>query len=336
MKLLITFRDTEHIVEDYVLSYQIRKCSLANEWVRLFKANFLNNDHPIEKTFCLHGWQTDYYSTKGRTVTYLCEKLNSSINSINLDLHSQGYDFIALNFTVEAMKDSTTARTMLNEIHHHFELLIGQVWAPSKWYSISQDKTKFAIRQLNNLCHELEAVLKCIKDKPQDFHINVGKNSANFDGSMFYNKEKKDISLENYNDFLEQGRWGDLLIYYAQLGKRHIEAFYDNDECIHDTNISGYKYLTGEFVLGFHYLSKHPAAFDHWLALRGYDNQDKTLGLGYPTIAHLENQGSQVHIATELKLRDDLHKLTLVGDNGDILGEKIYDFTWKDQENLIK
>jgi hypothetical protein len=336
MKLLITFRDTENTVEDFVLSYTIRKCSLANEWVSLFIANFLKNDHPIEKTFCLHGWQTDYHSTKGRTVSYICQKLNHSINLVNQDLHSQGYEFIDLNFTVEAMKDPIVARNMLNEIHHHFELLIGQVWNPSKWYDMSQDHTKGAIRQLNNLCHELEAVLKCIADKPLDFNVNVGKNSSDFEGRMFADKQKKDISLENFNDFLEEAAWGDLLIYYAQLGKRHIEAFYDNDECIHDTNISGYKYITGEFVLGFHELSKHPLGFESWLKRKGYDINDKMLGLGYPTVAHLENQGSKWFITTELKKRDDLYKLTLLDDDGNMIGETIYDFTWKDQENLIK
>lgn len=334
MKLLISFRDTEKAIDDYVLSYEIRKCSLADDWVSLFKTNFLENNHPIEKTFCLQGWQTDYHQTKGRTISYICGKLNYSINLINQDLQIQGYNFINLNFSVDAMKDPTLARNMLNEIHHHFEMLIGQTWNPSKWYGMSQDNTRFAIRQLNNLCHELESALRCIEKSPLHFNVNVGKNGLNFDGEYFHNKQIKDIGLENYNDFLLEGKWGDLVIYYAQLGKRHIEAFHDHDECIDDTNISGYKYLTGEFVLAFHHLSPHSADFLSWLVNRGYDKSDKTLG--YPIIAHLENHGEMRHITTQLKLRDDLHKLTLIDDNGHLIGEKTYDFTWKDQEILIK
>jgi hypothetical protein len=43
-----------------------------------------------------------------------------------------------------------------NELHRYFEDLQGQAWNLSQYYYIADDATKYAIRQLNNICHEIE------------------------------------------------------------------------------------------------------------------------------------------------------------------------------------
>jgi hypothetical protein len=336
MKLLITFRDTFEKYENFTISYSVIDSPLANTWVELLIKNFFIKNHPIEKVFCLQGWQTNVDSTKGRSLEYLCQRLNESIFIINKDLNAKGYEFINLNFDVQSMKNSKISQDMLNQIHHHFELLIGQVWNPSKWYELADEKTRTAIRNLNNLCHEIERLLKTIENPFLGFGVNVGLNGPDFSGNYFAEKIKKEITMEEYNYFSNKLDWGDCVLYYSQLGKRHIEAFNDKDECINDENISGYKFITGEFVLCFRTENAYPKRFYSWLEEKGFDPNDKTLGLGYPTVAKLDISSSRFEIDRELRKRDDLYSIELFDDRGNIIHSKQYNYTWKDQEILIK
>ncbi len=334
MKFLITFKDSSDQLENFTIRYNIIDSSLSNRWINLLIDNFFLSDHPIEKVFCLQGWQSDYDSLQGRSLTYLCQRLNESIAIINLDLPTKGYDFIDLNFSLDAMKNSVLSRDLLNQIHHHFELLIGQVWSPSKWYALAEERTRTAIRNLNNLCHEIESILKTTENPQKGFSVSVGLNGPDFSGKYFIEKKKENISTDDYNHFKDALDWGDCILYYSQLGKRHIEAYNDKDDCINRENISGYKFITGEFVLCYRQINRQPAAFFNWLRKNGFDLEDKTLGLGYPVVAKLESPEQRLEIERELRKRDDLYKIELENDSGKIIHSKIYDYTWKDQEIL--
>jgi hypothetical protein len=336
MKLLVTFRDTSQRVESFTVKYKILDNSLAKKWTDLLIKNFFLKDHPIEKVFCLQGWQTDLNSTTGRSLTYLCQRLNESIFIINKDLSAKGYDYINLNFTLSSMKNPVIARDLLNQIHHHFELLIGQVWNPSKWYGLAEEPTRTAIRNLNNLCHEIEGILRPIENPQSGYSVNVGLNGPDFSGNYFSEKIREDIEVNDYDYFNDYLEWGDCVLYYAQLGKRHIEAYNDRDDCIHDENISGYKFITGEFILCYRRINRQPRDFFDWLIKKGFDPSDKTLGLGYPVVAKLDNINDREQIELEIRKRDDLYSISLTDDTGEIIHTKVYPYTWKDQENLIK
>lgn len=331
MKLLVTFRDTENKLENFTLKYKIRNCSLSKTWIELLIKNGFQTDHPIEKTFCLHGWQIDYESTRGRSLTYLCDILNRCINTINKNLGSVGYPNIDLFFSVDKLKNINLSRDLLNEIHHHFELLIGQVWNPSKWFGMADKDTRYAIRLLNNVCHEIEGNLSSIRNPKPNISVYYSLNCPNFDGK-YIEKEKAELTLENYKDFLKESSWGSIMLYYSQLGKRHYEAFVDKDEYIDRENISGYRYITGEFILTFHDHKKHSKEFLHWLSRNDYDVTDKTLAIDYPILGNIETDLSKNEIKKELRLRDDLYKIELTDDSYNVLYSKEYNYTWKDQE----
>lgn len=332
MKIQITLRDTDKIYSDFVLRYRLRECSLTRDWLSVFVENFIKHDHPIEKTFCLFGWLSNFDSTSGRSIGYLCKKLNQDIDIINKDLNAKGYEFIDLKFDVESLKDDTKSRDILNQLHHHFELLIGQVWSPSKWFELAEETTRSSIRNLNNICHELEHDIKCIKNNFPP-RINVSLNGKDFQGNHFSDKQRKEISLENYKDFLAQSNWGTINIYYAQLGKTFKEAYDDKDEYIGDDNISGHRYLTGEFVLSFYDPKLLSQDFVNWLTEKGLDYKDPTLAINHPIVGHLETSLDKQSLFAELRRRDDLYKIELLDDGNNLLHEKIYDFTWRDQES---
>ena len=60
-----------------------------------------------------------------------------------------------------------------NELHRYFEDLQGQAWNLSPYYRAADNKTKYAIRQLNNLCHEIEGWVASNRKK-----IVVNNNST--------------------------------------------------------------------------------------------------------------------------------------------------------------
>lgn len=344
LKLYIVFRDTKRKYDNYKLSWKILNSPLSKEWVELFIKNFIFSDHPIEKDYCLKGWVDSWNSEYSRNLQFLCDSMNKSIDRINRYMVPKGYEYIDLDFTVEKLK-STDYQKLMNDIHHHFEILVGQTWKPSKWFGMADTQTQTAIRLLNNLCHEIEDTVESINQneriktnssrsvKHNSMHIYLSLMGKDFKGNSFEKKIRKDLTIDHYNCFSKFRKWGDVVLYYSQLGKRHIEAFYDKDEKIDKTNISGYRYITGEFVasfLGGIVDETEPEEFFQWLDQQGFDKTDPRLGLGYPRLAEIILESSPLDIVNQLKLRDDIYEIGLEDYNGEKMHSKVYDFIWQD------
>ena len=326
-KLIFTLRDINNQYSDYDLVYQIRDTDLAKQWTDHFKINFIDNDHPIEKNYCLKGWQTDWETNYPRNLNHICTKLNEHIDIINQEMPKHGYPFIDLRFSVEALKNDPQEK-LLNKIHHHFELLIGQQWDPSDWWLLPlHNKTRFSIRMLNNYCHEIESILKSIKRK--SLAIGGSLNGINSEGKHFTIKKSSELTLSEYKNFSDFRPFGCIQLYYAQLGKSHYEVFSDNDTDIERKNISGIRNVTGEFVIIFRKstnpLSKKP--YMNWLKENNWDVTDPRLALTYPIVADLQNTEPNKIIIQEILKRNDLYKISLNGQT------KTYNYTWIDQEN---
>ena len=324
----LTLRDTTGNHTDYVLDYKIRETSLGNLWRDCLIENFFESGHPLEKTYCLHGWQTSWESTYPRNLNYLCERLNYYISVINNELPALGYPFIDLIFSVEGLKGNSQEQ-LLNKIHHHFEMLIGQSWDPSPWWlrdDIS-NKTRFSIRMLNNLCHEIEGIIHSIDSKRNKLGIFGSLNGVNQNG-RYYEKNHVELSLENYNDFEDLIPFGSLRLYYAQLGKTHKEVYQDGDTDIERKNISGTRYVTGEWTSSFKKASREfkDPNYVNWLQENGWDINDPTLALKAGVVADLNTYDSENTIVNELLKRNDLYKINLDG------REMLYNYTWADQE----
>jgi len=346
LKLYIIFRDTKGRHDNYKLSWKILNSSLSEEWISLFIKNFIFSDHPIEKDYCLKGWVDSWNSDYSRNLQFLCDSMNKSIDRVNRYMVPLGYEYIDLDFTVEKLR-STEYQKLMNEIHHHFELLMGQVWRPSKWIGMADNQTRTAIRLLNNLCHEIEDAVKSIKENERikirtdhpvehsSMHVHMSLMGKDFKGKSFEKKIRKDLTIDHYNCFSKFKKWGDIVLYYSQLGKRHIEAFHDKDEKIDKTNISGYRYVTGEFVVSFlggitETKETEPEEFFQWLDQHGFDKTDPRLGLGYPRLAEIVLESSPLDIISQLKLRDDVYEIGLEDNRGEKIYSKVYDFVWQD------
>jgi hypothetical protein len=344
LKLCLCFRDSNKQLDNYTVKFDIKQTGLAQHWLASLIKNFFNTNHPIEKTYCLQGWQTSWKSSYSRNVEVLCEKLNKAIADVNKGMIPKGYPKIELNFTLDVLK-TKKFRTYMNEIHHHFELLIGQSWNESPWYKKADNKTRIAIRMLNNYCHEIEKNVENIKMNNLLFrlspyylrsYVTVGLNGVDSNNKHFDWTDRKDsITEDEYNDFQQIHSWGNIELFYSQLGKSHVEAWFDKDEHIDRSNISSYKFITGEFVV--HFLAEDKEQFSNefltWLKDNDFDINDKTLGIGCPVVAEIDLQGqTKTQILTQLRARDDLFAISLEDSQGAVVHYKEYDYTWKDEE----
>jgi len=332
MNLELVFRDTNNVHSDYTLEYKLRDTRLAQSWYNMLVENFFNSQFPIEKTYCLKGWQQSWDSDYNRNLEFLCEELNKHIDVINNDMPNKGYDYIDLNFTVEGLKNKESQHLLLNKIHHHFELLIGQIWNPSKWYSLAEPATTFSIRMLNNYCHEIEAALEVL-EYSQLPHLSIGLNGVNDQGEHFFEKKRHDITAKEYRDFSASGPAGAITLYYAQLGKHHKEAYQDNDSDIDADNISGIRYATGEMLIHFVELQDFRLNTDYkrWLLRNGFDRKDRSLALDHGIVA---DPIGDIDI-NELVKRNDLYKIRAL-EQGEVVHEVEYNYTWEDQLNWEK
>jgi hypothetical protein len=343
MKLILQFRDINQTVENYDLKFNIRNTPLAAAWCDLLIKNIFGTRHPIEKPYSLHGWQTTWETDTPRNLKYICTKLNAAIDYVNLRMKEHGYPHIDLEFTVEKLR-SRKYQQLMNDIHHHFEILIGQSWNTSEWYKKADEPTRTAIRMLNNYCHEIEGIVAAINEQKLlniipffDLHpgmsVNVGLNCPDFDGKYFLTKQKKEITLEGYECFTNEYYWGAVFIYYAQLGKTHLDAFNDKDKHIDKNNVSGWRYLTGEFVVNLPIKPKSQIdkKFKKWLKKNDFDINDKTLGIGFPVVADIETDQSRKKVAAELRLRNDLYQIRLENELGNVVHSRIFDYSWQDQ-----
>lgn len=346
MRLCVTLRDLDKHVEPIILKFKIKDTVLAKNWAKMLINNILKTDHPIEKTYCLHNWQTEWESKYSRNLNVLCEKLNESILQVNKSMNPLGYPYIDLKFSLEILQ-SDEYRRMMNELHHHFEVLIGQIWNISDWYKKTPDeKTRLAIRMLNNYCHEIEGIVNNILNaaiikenqlKGHDVHnslsIFLSYNGVNSKNQYFHNKKIHYLTIDEHKCFEEEISWGDVQIFYAQLGKSHLEAFNDKDEIIDRTNISSYQTLTGESVISFNSDYSLTSEFKKWCIDNNFDYTDKTLGIGFPVVAKFENPfTSKVELEQNLRKRNDVYKVSVEDDNGLEIASQIYDYTWIDEE----
>jgi len=343
MKLTLVFRDINNVHSDYDLNFKIRDNSLAQHWTKLLIQNLLTTSHPIEKPYSLHGWQTTWHSDSPRNLEYICDRLNGAINFVNYRMKEHGYPHIDLEFTVEKLM-SKQYQQLMNDIHHHFEILIGQSWNMSEWYQKADETTRMSIRMLNNYCHEIESIVGAINEQKLlnmipfiDLHpsmsVNVGMNCPDFNGRYFLAKQKDEITLDQYECFTDRYHWGSIFIYYSQLGKTHFDAYKDKDEHIDRNNISSWRYITGEFVVHLPiipegYVSKK---FKKWLKKNDFDINDKMLGIGFPVVADIDTRQSRKKVASELRLRNDLYKIDLKDDFGNVVYSRIFDYTWEQQ-----
>lgn len=345
------FRDAEEKYAPITLHWDVVDSALGQFWQECLTKQFLakdniSNNHPLEKSYCFQAWQHSWNDTNyTRNIDVLCDQMNQAIAWINEDQGLKDYPHIDLHFNKELLRSHNQVQDHMNQIHHHFENLIGQVWQPAKWFDQAGAKAQWGIHALNNLCHEIEGNIASIHD-PQRGGVFLSFSGRRHDGVKPEQLVRYDLEDQHYDGFVdEQANWGDITAYYSQLGKMHHEVYNDKDEHIDKSNVSGMRYMTGECILSFRKGMppgvKEPRLtedFKTWLRKNDWDPEDKRLALGTGKLAKLNLDILEMdwqELDRRVKYCDDVYEIGFEDQDLNIIHKRTFDYTWRDQWESI-
>ena len=358
-RFFVEYSDGQNRWDPFVLYFNIAETSIARFWKECLLKNFIGpdnntNDFLLDKRYMQRGFVTSWDDSSSRNIEVACREMNHAISIINEELNPVGYPNIDLYFTIEALQDEKIYRDIMNCIHHHFEILIGQLWDVSPWYLNTNNKTRWAIHQINNHCHEIEAFVGSIKHTQRFVNGACGTTGINFccnqqrDGLKRGVLKRYELTEEHCADFISvQYGWGVITPYYNQLGKTPREAFYDNDDYIDKKNITGLRFMTGECDIELNGpgqgqgkivsvpLEGEELKFKEWLESKGWDYHDPKLCVGKAVIGMVDFSlypGLNWNDLDFLVKRcDNVTEIGFVDVNMNKTINKRYDYTWQEQ-----
>ena len=184
--MIITYRNPENFDDCIDVHFDIDTSDFGHRWKNELKKLLSNKAH-LEKNYCFMG-----FTESPRDIDFLCNEINEAIFQINrfnsynkwqiaglepyhiqdrFDRNTVMHDENlpvgkAVNGNEMATPGCRLKHDAMNRLHRYFEDLQGEAWGLSNYYKIADSTTKYAIRQLNDLCHELESyVLSYRKSK---------------------------------------------------------------------------------------------------------------------------------------------------------------------------
>ena len=293
------------------LRINIYDTPLGKRWLEALRDN-LKQKRILEKNFCFLGW-----ADSKRDLTYLCEELNKNIAQINSFNFNPPYpklktftnedfqysDKLPIGGTDEGLEHTKPGLRLkhdaANLLHRYFEELQGTAWNLSTWYKQADSKTKYAIRQLNNICHEIESwVISYRKKRYEPEWIRPSQITT------FLNAPRHELHEEDF-DLFKQNRYnrelGGVYLHWSQIGKTLIEVFRDEGgtkmseaTC---SEINHQKFYSGEFDIDwgqtitedtFDWKKEEMDNYKNWLKENNYDWEDPKLSLGYIKLGQVD------------------------------------------------
>ena len=298
------------------LTYTIRLYDhpFVQRWLEEFKG-ILRNKLILEKNYCFIG-----FADSQRNLELLCDELNSVVWQINRFNASNYWQVAGLKpypierrFTPDDFMydenlpvgktvggdESITPGCRLkhetcNELHRYFEDLQGQAWNLSQYYYIADDATKYAIRQLNNLCHEIEGWVNAYrKSKFEPEWIRPSQITT------FLHAPRKPLEPTDYDLFIKNRydrELGGVYLHWSQVGKTLYEVWRDHDEAVGEGGINHQQLYSGEFDIEWgqtvtddhDFKKKETDQFKSWLEKNDYDWNDPRLALGYIKLGQVD------------------------------------------------
>lgn len=266
--------------------------SLSRKWLGALK-DLIRNEYHLEKNYCWLGW-----TESERNAGFLCESINRSINAINrADL---GYRIDCPDYTVESViqPDLDINHERMNWLHRYFEDLQGSAGAMSPYYTRANSTTRWHIRQLNLLCHELESLVLSMRKAVQAPEWRRPSQLMCWLNAPRFELEEADHELFGI-DTINRDLGGVYVGVNKAVGKHHWEVFNDEgrDSRIGElvtTSLKAQTQAAGDFDIewannpgAFPWQIKHLADFCEWLTANGFDPEDKSLTIGHPKVAQV-------------------------------------------------
>jgi hypothetical protein len=323
---------------DYTM--QVQDHALGRDWLQSLK-QLLQSGNLLEKNFCFMG-----FPNGARNINYLVTSINRHIQTINQDL--PGYN-IKLTFTEQNVfardyADNGVNHVLFNQLHNHFEILQGTVDNLSPWYRAAKYNVKYAIRQLNNICHEMEnLILSLRKSTVAPEWMRPSQITT------WINAPRLELSSNHRQGFVTNGYdrvLGGVYMHWAQIGKTLFEVFRDEHAPKLTTTIceaiTHLKYYSGEFDIEWGndvtmssscpWHVREQTAFKAWLLANNNNPADPSLSLGYLPVAQVDLVGSfgttdYKEIWDILGAHLDIYSVEVDGVTA------VYDYCWNDSNH---
>ena len=309
---------------------------MAHNWYAALQ-DLLKQNKYLEKNFCFVG-----FPDSPRDLTYICNELRRAVNTINCFF--DGEYIIEETFYPRTMRNGLNPnQALMNQLHNHFEHLQGTVGDLSDWYKNADYDTKFAIRQLNNLCHEAESLMLSQR-KAATLPDWVRPSQI----TSFLNAPRIEFPTEYKTTFDEtryDRHFGEVYLHWTQIGKTLYEVYRDENGIDIDAAtcdaITHLRFYSGEFDIEWaqdvifngprHWHTKEMTGFRAWLHRNRFDAQNIEYNYGYHPVG-------QVDLLSSFGTTDfrevwpiiskylDIYKITA----GDI--SATYNYTWSDPD----
>jgi hypothetical protein len=315
-KVTVTLRnplDKTDFLKYYIIP---NESILAADWVSAL-TGLLSSHKLLEKNYCFMG-----FSKTARTLEYLCNELNKAVYQINMFNSTRLWDGLdpyiiqdfyspdSVRFGAEypiAIGGSDTNQLGLdvkhdtmNKLHRYFEDLQGTVENLSPYHKLADYDTKYAIRQLNILCHEIENLILS-----QRKLVSAPQWQRPSQITTFLHADRHELRPEHRTGFVTNGydrKFGTVYMHWAQIGKTLFEVFRDEHAPVMDQTtcsaINHLHYYSGEFdvewgmdiIYGgkFPWHDQEQDAFTTWLIKNKLDPLDPMLSLGYLPIGEID------------------------------------------------
>jgi hypothetical protein len=349
------------------LRIEIYDTPLGKRFLEALKDNLAKN-RVLEKNFCWLGW-----ADSKRDLHHLVGELNKSIAQINSFKFEPAYEKIH-PFSADDFQYSDRLPTGLtgtrpsmekpglrlkheacNLLHRYFEELQGTAWKLSPYYKQADYETKYAIRQLNNLCHEIESWVLSYRKSVVDPEWMRPSQITTFLNAPRYDLHEEDYELFKQNRYRRE--IGGVYLHWSQVGKTLYEVYRDEGAPVMTealcSEINHQKYYSGEFDIEwgqtidedtFDWKRQEMDGYRKWLADNGYDWEDPKLSLGYIKIGQVDMKlGFQnkpfIEVYNEMKTNLNIKSIHTVGTRS---WEAYYPYTldsedWKQiQMNYLK
>ena len=317
--------------------FQIYDTPLGHRWLEALKDN-LKKQRILEKNFCFLG-----FADSKRDLNYLVGELNKSVARINSFRFEPAYEkihpftaddfqyssFLPIGKAVNGDEMATPGKRLKHEacnlLHRYFEDLQGTAWKLSEFYKQADYPTKYAIRQLNNICHEIESWVEADRKKTIEPEWMRPSQITTFLNAPRYNLHDEDFELFKQNRYDRE--LGGVYLHWSQVGKTLYEVFRDEHApkmtealC---SEINHQKYYSGEFDIEWgqtiteeqDFKKEEMDQYRAWLKENKYDWEDPKLSLGYIKIGQVDLQrtfGTNATIYNIHKLMNDNLDITSI------------------------
>ncbi len=334
-QIIITLR-SERTGSQLPVYINVYNNSLSRKWLAALK-DLIKNENHLEKNYCWLGWPES-----SRTAQYICESINSSIDAINAA--GLGYRINCDAYTVDSViqADLDIDHARMNQLHRYFEDLQGVSGAMSPYYTAADSGTRWHIRQLNLLCHELESLVLSMRKAVQAPEWRRPSQLMCWLNAPRFELESEDYELFGIETINRQ-LGGVYVGVNKAVGKAHWEVFNDEgrDSRLSELTTSTLRAQTqaaGDFDIEWardpgahHWQQRKLAEFRSWLAANGFDPEDKNLTIGHPKVAQvnlIKSFGTVDYekIWAQLAQHLDVYKIQI----DDI--EATYTYNWSDAD----